>query len=620
MKINISVQWLAAIAMVCAWVSSATAAVGNTPGSASVSLDGSASYSIPIFAPSGAHGMTPTLSLNYSSNAGSGWIGEGWFIGGLSSVQRCPKTWAQDGESRNVRLDTGDRYCLDGNRLRAVSGAHGGAGTEYRTELETFTRVMSQGAAGGGPAYFTAEMKDGLIYEFGNTADSRIEAQGLPSVRTWAVNAIRDRDGNAMLFNYTEDATNGSYRLANVQYTSNPNQGLTAAYKVEFIYETQPATEIDSSYWAGRVIRDTVRLTRVDVTYNSGLVRRYVVTYESSLSSTSKSRVQSIQECAGSTGSECFPATTFAYSNGTPGVSAQVNTGVGVPLSRWITDVNGDGKNDIVYSSGTSSSSTWMIMFASNGGFAAPVNTGITNTNYSQAIRIDYNADGLGDMLVPYSGGTWWVLQGTTSGFAPPFNTGIPVTASGYGNNARALDINGDGLQDLVWADVSGNFNGGDAIRYRLRVWGGTFSSTVTNLVDPVPQDSMIVSPVWGVANGVQVQEPDFNGDGRGDFMYRRVDRVFIDGPNIWQMTYYTAAHFAGEGGSMFVGSSSSTTSTYGDFNGDGFTDMIYIASATGSRMRFGTGNGFSIDVVAPHNTRGRSSRTTGMGTGMRMC
>jgi len=549
--------------------------------------------------------MTPQLSLGYSSGAGSGWIGQGWFVDGLSSIQRCSKTWTQDGVPRNVLLDTEDRYCLDGNRLRSVSGAHGGAGTEYRTEIETFTRVKSFGAAGSGPAYFIAEMKNGLTYEFGNSDTSRIEAQGTSTARAWMINAIRDRDGNSILFEYAEEAASGSYRLMNVQYTSNPNQGLAPAYRIDFGYEQQPAAEIDISYWAGRIFQDSIRLTNVAVKYNGTLLRRYNVTYETNLSSTSKSRVYSLQECAGSAGTDCFPATTFNYSNGSAGVNAAISTGVAESVARWVTDVNGDGRDDIVYSNGTSGSGTWMVMFASSGGYTAPVNTGITNNNYTQAIKIDYNADGLGDMLVPYSGGTWWVLQGTTIGLAAPVNTGAPVTATGFGNNARAMDVNADGLQDLVWADLIG-FAGGDAIRYRLRVWGGAFSSTAGTLVGPLSVDSMIASPVWGVANAAAAREPDFNADGRDDFLYQRVERVFVDGdPSFWQHTYYSVAVATNATAFAFMTTSANVPATYGDFNGDGFTDIIYLTSATVSRIRFGTGAGFSVDAVAPHNPQG---------------
>ena len=93
----------------------------------------------------------------------------------------------------------------------------------------------------------------------------------------------------------------------------------------------------------------------------------------------------------------------------------------------------------------------------------------IGNNNYADAIPIDYNHDGLGDILVPYSGSTWYVIHCHSSGLVSLTNTGTSVTTTGRGQNARALDIDGDGRQDLVWADLTGGFAGGDAIRYRLR-------------------------------------------------------------------------------------------------------------------------------------------------------
>lgn len=203
----------------------AATAVGHTRGAANVSDSGEASYSIPIFTPPGAHGMKPQLAIAYRHRSGSTLLGAGWSIAGLSAISRCPKVWAADGELRDIRNDYQDRFCLDGNKLRLVSGTYGNAGATYRTEIETFSRITSYGAAGNGPAYFTVERKDGLIYEYGNTQDSRIESLNQATARTWALNKIRDRSGNAINFIYVEDATNGAYRVDSVQYTSNATQG-----------------------------------------------------------------------------------------------------------------------------------------------------------------------------------------------------------------------------------------------------------------------------------------------------------------------------------------------------------------------------------------------------------
>lgn len=209
--------------------------------------------------------------------------------------------------------------------------------------------------AGNGPASFVVESKNGLIYEYGNTANSRIESLGQTTARTWALNQVRDRSGNAINFIYFEETTNGAYRIDSVQYTSNPAQALSSAYEIDFVWETKPTNEIDSGYIAGSKVKEITRLDRVDVKYNTTtLVRRYELTYEGALSSTSKSRLASAQECAGAA-PDCFPATTFSYQNGASALNAEVSTGASAPTTPWPMDVNGDGREDLVYSSNATS-------------------------------------------------------------------------------------------------------------------------------------------------------------------------------------------------------------------------------------------------------------------------
>jgi Salmonella virulence plasmid 65kDa B protein len=102
----------------------ALAATGRTPGVADVSATGEGSYSIPISAPPGTHGMTPQMGFVYSHRNSSTLLGAGWSIAGLSAITRCQKNWAFDGEGRDVR-DLSDRFCLDGNKLRLTSGTYG---------------------------------------------------------------------------------------------------------------------------------------------------------------------------------------------------------------------------------------------------------------------------------------------------------------------------------------------------------------------------------------------------------------------------------------------------------------------------------------------------------------
>jgi YD repeat-containing protein len=599
----------------------AQAAVGRTAGSFDVSAGGEAVYSIPFAAPPGVRGLTPQLALVYSHRSGQTIGGAGWGIAGASAITRCASTVVQDQVARNVRNDALDRFCLNGNKLRLVAGIYGAAGSEYRTELETYQRVTAYNAAGNGPSSFVVEGRDGLIYEYGNSGDSRIESVGQSTARAWALNKIRDRDANEIVFTYAEDVTNGSYKLDLVSYGGNPVQGSSANYTIDFVYEAKPAGEVDSGYLAGSLIKETQRLDRVDVLYNgTSLYRRYDLAYEAALSPTSLSRLASITECAGA-GPDCFAPTQFTYQNDLP-LNPEASTGTVVPATTsFPLDVNGDGREDLVYSSSTGAGQ-WMVMFAnSTGGYATPINTGVANTGQAGAIPIDYNADGKMDLLVPYSGGTWWVTLGSAVGLGALTNTGAPATATGTGTNARALDVDGDGLEDLVWADLVG-YDGGDVIRYRLRVAGGAFSATATDLTTPLPLDQMYPTGLFQKwAQTMSQRVPDFNGDGRDDLIFRRFKRIstqFVappapesvdagesdpgDGSALaadYNYQYHLDVVCPGVAACFTATAGLTSDPAFGDFNGDGLSDILYLDGAGLWQYRFSTGTSFTAALSA---------------------
>ena len=155
----------------------AEAAIGRTPGIASVSPDGEAQYTIPIALPPGTNGMTPVLSLEYRHRTKGGLLGVGWSIGGLSQITRCATddSAGRCGGPAATALSH-DRFCLDGQRLVIVSHVvYETPDAEYRTEIESFARIRAIPGATNGPAYFVVEAADGRIYEYGATTDSRID-------------------------------------------------------------------------------------------------------------------------------------------------------------------------------------------------------------------------------------------------------------------------------------------------------------------------------------------------------------------------------------------------------------------------------------------------------------
>ena len=242
----------------------------ETPVGFNVNETGAATFRIPLEIPPGSAGMAPSLSLNYSSQSGDGMLGMGWSLGGLPAIYRCGRTKIQDDAKDTVNYNSNDRYCLDGQRLVAVTGVYGINGTEYRTERESFTKVISYSSAGSGPKYFKAWTKAGQIIEFGNSVDSAVEAQGKTDIRVWAANNISDAAGNYMTISYTEDGVtsrianaNGGYAPLRIDFTGNPNASPAASpyNSVRFVYQTRPY--ITPLYQAGSIIKSTQRLTNV---------------------------------------------------------------------------------------------------------------------------------------------------------------------------------------------------------------------------------------------------------------------------------------------------------------------------------------------------------------------
>lgn len=111
--------------------------VGITEGELSVSLTGSATYSIPIAMPPGINGVVPQVGLVYNSQGGNGLAGYGWNISGISSITRVPSTKFHDGAIDPVDFDSSDRFAFDGQRLiikEGTLGTYGANDTVYETE------------------------------------------------------------------------------------------------------------------------------------------------------------------------------------------------------------------------------------------------------------------------------------------------------------------------------------------------------------------------------------------------------------------------------------------------------------------------------------------------------
>ena len=227
--------------------------VGALPGELNVGNMGAAEYSIPILLPQGLGKMTPEIAVTYNNQAGNGLLGWAWDLSGLSSIIRVGQTLYHDGNRTAVNF-VDDRFMMDGKRLMLCSGNQSGNGSVYKTEVDEMSKITAYTDGCNGPARFIVRKKDGTTWEYGCTADSRVEAQKQNNVvLKWLVNKIIDPDGNYIAFNYIENQSTGESYINRIDYSLNDKAGIQAMYQVMFSYDNR------EDYEAGYVFESLVQ-------------------------------------------------------------------------------------------------------------------------------------------------------------------------------------------------------------------------------------------------------------------------------------------------------------------------------------------------------------------------
>jgi hypothetical protein len=545
------------------------------PGSFGVGPTGSATYTIPIEVPPGTAGLTPTLTLQYDSNASNGILGMGWSLGGLPSITRCPRTVAQDGVVSGVSYGATDQFCVGGQRLVVINGGTYGADqSEYRTETDSYARVISHSVAGvTGPGWFELHTKSGQVLALGNTSDSRIMATGTQTARAWAVNQVSDGKGNYYAITYTVVAPEGQVWPASIAYTGNTATGQQPYNSVQFTVTTR-ADNI-TAYHAGSIQQTTVLLTNIKTYTGTQLVSDYQLYYQTP-AGVPVSQLVSMRRCGGDDVT-CLPPTTFTWSPSnvdatgfsTAGSTLPGGLTFGSPLT-WMPitgDFNGDGKMDYLLINGT-----LRYVFLSNGGgtfqpigatLADGLNFGSPITAWTP-ITGDFNGDGLTDYML-ISGTSQYVFLSNGDGTFRPIGSTIPggvnFDSPITGWTPLAGDFNGDGRTDYMM------ITGG--IRYVFLSNGdGTFQVSAVTLAGGVTFGAPPTAD-WIPITG------DFNGDGLTDYVMINGTLQYVylsNGDGTFQQAGFTLP-----GGLTFGSPITSWLPIVGDFNGDGLTDYMMV-------------------------------------------
>jgi RHS repeat-associated protein len=516
------------------------ALAGTIAGSFDVSDLGAANFSVPIATLPGTAGVEPKLALVYDSHSGNGLAGVGWSLSGLSQITRCPNTVAQDGFIKGIDFSATDKFCMDGQRLVAINGTYGAHLTEYRTESDTFSRIVYDQSTG-----WQVRTKSGLRYEFGNSADAVVEAQGSNNVLLWRVNKISDTNGNYSAFSYFEDNANGESYPTRVDYTGNTNPPYNS---VRFVYETRPDSSI--GYFAGSKNSLTKRLKEVKLYYQETFIRGYQLAYDNS-SVSSRSRLTEIKECDAL--GVCLNPTTFSWSNGSTAM-----------LPQALTLTHG----------------SFGQLYAASG---------------HEDETLDLNNDGKGDRI--WQPHHWWKYpQGLPEGYrmiAYSNGAGYEQPISYFPGNDLITpfytyaDADGDGDSDRIelWPasnSVKVALNNGSSFGSQT-VWLQEQDQVVTNEYEGLPW-----SEKWA----------DLNGDGRADHLYTRHEKVVASYSTGTTFTPAAQVIFPSDG---CVGySQGGSLEDLVDLNGDGLVDWIYRAKNCSDQIlvALNNGNGFSTPTV----------------------
>jgi RHS repeat-associated protein len=255
-----------------------------------VSQKGDASISYPLNIPAGRQGMQPNLSLNYSSDGGSGMLGLGWSMAipmiTLDTRWGSP-VFSEDYETELYSLNGqqliyNDKYLPNRHREGStydtqLKERESGEVTFYERKLGSFSKIVRM-KDDPNRYIWVVTTADGTRNFYGgiNSVDPNAVIKNEFGISSWAL--VRTLDNNNNSVNYTYDLVNNNLYLKDVYYTGEGSEN--GKYRVEFeyipdslVWKTRKDVVINGRNGIKQV--DSRLLKNIKIKYSESLIRRY---------------------------------------------------------------------------------------------------------------------------------------------------------------------------------------------------------------------------------------------------------------------------------------------------------------------------------------------------------
>ncbi|HEY0736351.1 MAG TPA: SpvB/TcaC N-terminal domain-containing protein, partial [Herpetosiphonaceae bacterium] len=260
------------------------------------SATGDVRLSVPIEVPPGRNDMQPDLSVAYNSTNANGWLGLGWDLQ-LPAIM-IDTRWGVPRYDAALETET---YLLNGEQLTPV--AHRAefqprsAEKIFHTRVEgSFAKIIRHGSQPGN-YWWEVINKDGTRFFYGGTPEQSAPAAEATltddggNIFRWALQEIRDLNGNSVVYTYThvtdpgvENGTVPGVQLYPKTIAYTQFNGTPGAYTVTFLrdrelpeFTRRADVIIDGRGGFKQVTADLLK--RIEVSFEGSLVRRYELTY-----------------------------------------------------------------------------------------------------------------------------------------------------------------------------------------------------------------------------------------------------------------------------------------------------------------------------------------------------